>query len=220
MVREGAKVIVMDRPEEDGPASKLAAELGAGLLLCDITDPEAPEAIKKLLAEKYQGTIDILVHNAGVTRDKMLVNMDEKRWDMTLEVNLIALIRITEALESAMNDDGRVVCLSSVTGIAGNTGQTNYSASKAGILGYIGALAPAYAKRGIAVNAVAPGFIETRMTAHMPVATREVARRLCNLSQGGRPEDVAEVVTFLSSPGAAGLTGEVIRICGGSLLGA
>jgi 3-oxoacyl-[acyl-carrier protein] reductase len=198
----------------------LAQEIRGSLLLCDITDPEAADKIKSLLAEKYQGNLDVLVHNAGVTRDKMLVNMDESRWDMTLDVNLISLIRVTEALESSLNDNARVVCLSSVTGIAGNAGQTNYSASKAGILGYIKAKAPAYAKRGIAINAVAPGFIETRMTARMPVPTREVARRICSLSQGGKPQDVAEVVTFLSTPGAAGMTGECVRTCGGSLLGA
>jgi len=113
-----------------------------------------------------------------------------------------------------------MVYLSSVSGIAGNRGQTNYSASKSGIIGYVSALAPKLANKGIAINAVAPGFIETQMTAQIPYATQLVARRLNNLNQGGLPEDVAETVTFLSSPGAAGLTGQVIRVCGGALIGA
>ena len=113
-----------------------------------------------------------------------------------------------------------MVCLASIAGIAGNTGQTNYAASKAGVIGYVQAVAPTLAARGVAVNAVAPGFIETDMTARIPAATREVARRLCNLSQGGLPVDVAETVTFLASPGAAGLSGQVVRICGGNFIGA
>ena len=113
-----------------------------------------------------------------------------------------------------------MVCLSSIGGIAGNVGQTNYGATKAGVIGLVEALAPTVAARGIAVNAVAPGFIETRMTAAIPAATREVARRLSNLSQGGLPEDVAAAITFLCSPGAAGLSGRVLRVCGGNLIGA
>jgi len=113
-----------------------------------------------------------------------------------------------------------VICLASVAGIAGNMGQTNYAASKAGVIGYVRALAPTLSGKNITVNAIAPGFIETRMTAAIPFATREVARRLCNLAQGGLPADIAELVTFLASPGAAGITGEVIRICGGNYVGA
>ena len=130
--------------------------------------------------------------------------------------------RITSALleTGTLRDHGRVVCLSSIAGIAGNMGQTNYAAAKAGIAGYVRHLAPEVEKRGITVNAVAPGFIETRMTAAIPVAIREVARRMNSLGQGGQPQDVGELITFLSTPGAVGVTGQVIRVCGQSLVGA
>ncbi len=219
LAREGAHVICMDRPAELAAAEKVAAEINGSALGCDVTDAGAPEKVASFVKEKFDG-LDIVVHNAGVTRDKTLGNMDEARWDMVLGVNLIGLIALNKALLALLKDNGRIICLSSIGGIAGNAGQTNYAASKAGVIGYIQALAPSLASRGIAVNAVAPGFIETAMTAAMPMMTREVARRLCNLSQGGHPEDVAEAVTFLASPGAAGLTGQVLRVCGGNFVGA
>jgi 3-oxoacyl-[acyl-carrier protein] reductase len=189
------------------------------LIGCDVTADDAGDRLCELISEKFGG-IDIIVHNAGVTRDKTLKNMDEARWDLTLGVNLQAVIQLTEALDDLLRPDARIICLSSVAGIAGNFGQTNYAASKAGIIGYTEALAADLAPRGIAVNAIAPGFIETRLTAAIPAATREVARRLCNLSQGGQPIDIAEAVTFLSSPGAAAMSGRMIRVCGGALIGA
>jgi 3-oxoacyl-[acyl-carrier protein] reductase len=219
LAREGAHVVGMDRPSENGPLSRLMDELGGSMLLCDITAEDAPEVVCNEIRKKFKG-IDIVVHNAGVTRDKMLANMDEDRWDMTLGVNLVSLIRLNEALKELFRKDGRVICMASIAGIAGNMGQTNYSASKAGVIGYVRALAPSLAGSDVTINAIAPGFIETRMTAAVPLATREVARRLCNLSQGGHPEDIGELVTFLASPGAAGITGEVIRICGGNYIGA
>ncbi len=219
LAREGAHVVGMDRPSEDGPLSKLMDRLGGSMLLCDITDENAPQVICDEIKKRFKG-LDIVVHNAGVTRDKMLVNMDEELWDMTLGVNLISLIRVNEALKKLLKKNGRVICLASVAGIAGNMGQTNYSASKAGVIGYVRALAPTLSGKNITVNAIAPGFIETRMTAAIPFTTREVARRLCNLSQGGLPADIGELVAFLASPGAAGITGEVIRICGGNYIGA
>jgi 3-oxoacyl-[acyl-carrier protein] reductase len=220
LAREGARVIIMDRPEEEARTQAMAQRLGGAPLLADITDPLTPAAIEGLVRERFDGRLDVIVHNAGVTRDKMLVNMDAARWDLTLNINLIALMRADEALAPLLSEGGRVICLASIAGIAGNTGQTNYAASKAGVIGYVQAVAPTLAARGITVNAVAPGFIETDMTARIPAATREVARRLCNLSQGGLPTDVAETVTFLASPGAAGLTGQVVRICGGNFIGA
>jgi len=220
LAREGAHVICMDRPAEEEAVSVLANELKGTMLLLDLTDPEAAEKIKALLEEGFDGGLDILVHNAGITRDKTLAKMKEESWDMTLGVNLISLMEVNEALLPLLRDDARIVCLSSVTGFAGNMGQTNYAATKSGIIGYVEALAPHLAKRGITVNAVAPGLIETKMTAAMPKGTREAGRRLTNLFQGGIPADIAETVAFLSSPGAAGLSGETLRICGGSYLGA
>jgi 3-oxoacyl-[acyl-carrier protein] reductase len=219
MAREGAKVIIVDRPCEEISAAKLASEIQGTLLLCDITDASAGNTMLELISNKFKG-LDILVHNAGITRDKLLVNMKSEIWDQVLDVNLRSILRVNEKILPVMREGGRMVCLSSVSGIAGNRGQTNYSTSKAGVIGYVQHLASDVKERGIAVNAVAPGFIETQMTARIPFATREVARRLSNLNQGGQPEDVAETVTFLSSPGASGLSGQVIRICGGALIGA
>ncbi len=220
LAREGAHVIVMDRPAEESAVSVLANELKGTMLLLDITDPEAVAKTKQLLDDKFDGGLDIIVHNAGITRDKTLANMKPEYWDQAFDVNLISLMRLNEELIPVMRKDGRIVCLSSVTGLAGNLGQSNYAASKAGLIGYVKATAPELADKGITMNAVAPGFIETKMTAAMPKGTREVARRLCNLVQGGLPEDVAETVTFLASPGSTGMTGEVLRICGGSYIGA
>ena len=219
LAREGAHVVCMDRPEESALTEQVASEIRGSAFNCDVTGAEAPEMASKYIADTFGG-VDIVVHNAGVTRDKTLGNMDAARWDTVLGVNLIGLIALNNALMPQLKNNGRIICLSSVGGITGNAGQTNYAASKAGVIGYVQALAPGLAERGVSVNAVAPGFIETAMTAAMPFGTRQVARRLCNLSQGGQPEDVAEAVTFLASPGAAGLTGQVLRVCGGNYVGA
>ncbi len=219
LAREGARVIVMDRESEIAVATHVAQSIQGTALVCDVTDARAAEIILEHVREHYDG-LDIVVHNAGITRDKTLGNMTIDQWNMVLQVNLLGLVRSNEKLLDSIRDGGRIIALSSVGGIAGNAGQTNYAATKAGLIGYVQALAPMVASRGITVNAVAPGFIETRMTAAMPMGTREVARRLCNLMQGGLPEDIAETVTFLASPGATGITGEVLRVCGGNFLGA
>ena len=220
MAREGARVIVMDRPAEEDAAQALCAQIEATPLLCDITEAGAPDAIVQLIEDRFGGRLDVLVHNAGITRDKMLFNMDQDRWDSVLDVNLLSVLRVNDAVLPLMQAGGRVVLTSSIAGIAGNNGQCNYAASKAGIIGVVQATARLQAPRGLAVNAVAPGFVETRMTARMPAGTREAARRLSNLSQGALPQDIAEVVTYLASPGAHGLSGNIVRVCGGSLIGA
>jgi len=218
LAREGARVVCLDRPADDEPLSQVARQIGGVVLAQDI----AAEGAAAAIAEACGGRVDVVVHNAGVTRDKTLARMDAQRWEQTLQINLDAVIRTTHELLSsgALSRHGRVVCLSSISGNAGNLGQTNYAASKAGIIGFVQHLASEVAQRGITINAVAPGFIETRMTARMPRLTREVARRLCNLSQGGLPADVGEVVAFLATPGACGITGATLRVCGGSLVGA
>ena len=220
MADEGAHVVCLDRPQDDALASQVARDIGGSVLLADVSDPEAPALIAKHFQDNHGG-VDIVVHNAGITRDKTLARMKPERWDQTLDINLSAVARITEALiEGPLRDEGRIVLLSSIAGIAGNMGQTNYSASKAGIIGYTAKLAETLADRGIAVNAIAPGFIETRLTAAIPVVIREAARRLSSLGQGGLPRDVGEAITYLSTPGAAATTGQVLRVCGGALVGA
>jgi 3-oxoacyl-[acyl-carrier protein] reductase len=218
LAAEGAHVICLDRPEDDGALSQLAREIEGTPLGVDITAEAAPVAV--LDAVRRRGGVDVVVHNAGITRDRTLAKMDQRQWDQVLAVNLDAILRLTEALDPCLNQGGRVVCLSSVSGIAGNVGQANYAASKAALVGWVASEAGRIAGRGITVNAIAPGFIETRLTAAIPVAIREVARRLSALGQGGLPEDVAEAILFLASPGAQGITGRTLRVCGGAFVGA
>ncbi|MDQ2625229.1 MAG: SDR family oxidoreductase, partial [Actinomycetota bacterium] len=187
----------------------------------DITAEDAGERILEHARARY-GRLDIVVHNAGVTRDKLLANMRPDQWDLVLGVNIAAQLRINEALLASelFRDSPRIVSLASTSGIAGNRGQTNYAASKGGVIGMVRATGPLLAAHGGTANAVAPGFIETDMTARIPFATREVARRLNSLQQGGQPIDVAEAIAFLASPAAGGINGEVLRVCGQNLVGA
>jgi 3-oxoacyl-[acyl-carrier protein] reductase len=220
LAAEGARVVCLDRPADDGPASRVARALGDAPLLVDVAEAGAGSVIARHLRERHGG-VDVVVHNAGVTRDRTLAHMKASDWEQTIDINLGAIGRIDDALlDGVLRDGGRVVCLASVAGIAGNRGQTNYAASKAGVAAYVRKRAALLAARGITVNAVAPGFIETRLTAAIPLMIREGGRRLSALGQGGLPVDVGEVITFLATPGAAGITGAVIRVCGGAFLGA
>ncbi len=147
--------------------------------------------------------------------------MPEDRWSSLLEINLSSEERINDELlhKDLLRENGRIVCVSSMSGIAGNSGQTNYATSKAGVIGMVEALAPQLAKRGATINAVAPGFIETQMTDAMPIAIREAGRRMNSMSQGGLPVDVAETIAWFASPASSGVNGNVVRVCGQSLLG-
>jgi 3-oxoacyl-[acyl-carrier protein] reductase len=219
LAAEGATVVCLDRPGDEDATSAVAQKVGGVPLMVDITASDAAERIAEALKSGFGG-VDIVIHNAGITRDKTLARMKPEWWDQAVDVNLGAVLRINDRLfKGILKDGGRVVCLSSVAGLAGNVGQTNYAASKAGLVGYVKS-AQTLAARGIAINAVAPGFIETRLTRAIPVVTREAGRRMSALGQGGEPQDVAELITFLSTPGAAGTTGQVIRACGGMFLGA
>ena len=219
--RDGAEVVCLDVPAAGGALAQVANRIGGTAFQLDITAEDAPQRLLDHLQERFGG-VHVVVHNAGITRDKMLVNMRPDLWSAVLAVNLESQLRINRALEdsSVLQPGGRVVCVSSTSGIAGNRGQTNYAASKAGIIGMVEALAPAFAKRDATINAVAPGFIETDMTAAMPFAVREMGRRVNSMQQGGRPVDVAETVAWLAQPGSAGVNGEVVRVCGQSLVGA
>ena len=224
--RDGATVVAIDVEQAGDALAETAAKVGGTALTLDVTAEDAVDRIAAHLREHHGdlggGRADILVNNAGITRDKLLANMDDARWDAVVAVNLIAPLRLTEGLVGAgvIGDGGRIIGLSSMAGIAGNRGQTNYAATKAGMIGITDALAPGLADKGITINAVAPGFIETAMTAAIPLATREVGRRLNSLYQGGEPVDVAEAIAYFASPASNAVTGNVIRVCGQAMLGA
>ncbi|MGW6173138.1 3-oxoacyl-ACP reductase [Arthrobacter sp. NPDC055138] len=219
--RDGARIIAVDVPAAGEQLAQVANRIGATALQLDITAPDAGTKIAAHAAERNHG-LDIVVHNAGITRDKLLANMDQAKWDSVIAVNLSSQLRMNEQLlaSGVLREAPRVVSLASTSGIAGNRGQTNYAASKAGIIGMVRASAVDFADAGGSINAVAPGFIETDMTARMPFVTREVARRLSSLQQGGRPLDVAEAVSFLASDAAGGINGQTLRVCGQSMVGA
>ncbi|MDK8796411.1 3-oxoacyl-ACP reductase [Corynebacterium sp. MSK044] len=222
LARDGAKVICVDIPQAGEGLAETANKVKGTALPLDVTDPKAAEEIIKHAQDRYGRKIDTIVHNAGVTRDKLLVNMDEGRWNMVQNINLVAPVRITEALleADAFADTPAIIGVSSMAGIAGNRGQTNYATTKAGVVGFVDALAEKAAALGGSINAVAPGFIETDMTAAMPFGPREVGRRLNSLNQGGRPVDVAETVAFFSAPSSVAVNGNTVRVCGQNLLGA
>jgi 3-oxoacyl-[acyl-carrier protein] reductase len=210
LARDGADVVCIDVPAQGEDLAATANRISGSAMQLDITSERAPAAIAERGA-------DIVVHNAGITRDKTLARMSEDQWDSVLAINLESIERINGALTDRVS---RIVCVSSVSGIAGNRGQANYATSKAGVIGIVEAQAAELAKRQCTINAVAPGFIETQMTAAMPLGTREAGRRMNSLAQGGLPVDVAETVAWFASPGSAGVNGNVVRVCGQSLIGA
>lgn len=219
--RDGANVVVVDVPVAGEQLARVANRVNGTALQLDITAPDAGARILAHVAQRH-GVLDILVHNAGITRDKLLANMDAGRWDSVMDVNITSQLRINEVVLAAgvFAPDGRIVGLASISGIAGNRGQSNYAASKAGVIGMVRATAVQFDGTARTINAVAPGFIETEMTAKIPPLTRQVARRLSSLQQGGLPIDVAETVAFLASGSAAGINGQVLRVCGQNLVGA
>ena len=221
LAEQGAEVLCIDVPAAAEALTGVANRIGGTSLALDITDAAAPERLAKHLEERY-GRVDAMVHNAGITRDKTLARMPEEWWDAVLDVNLSSQERINDALIEAnlLGAGGRLISVSSVSGIAGNRGQTNYATSKAGVAGLVAAMARVLRERGGTANAVAPGFIETAMTAAMPLTTREAGRRANTLLQGGLPVDVAETIAWLASPASAGVNGNVVRVCGQALIGA
>ena len=221
LARDGATIVGVDVPAQGDDLAEVVNDVGGSSLLLDITDEDAPARLAEHLEERHGGA-DAVVHNAGVTRDRTVARMSEEEWDLVLAINLTAQERLNDALldGGVLRKGGRIVTVSSIGGIAGNRGQTNYGASKAGVIGIVESLAPVLAEQGQTINAVAPGFIETQMTAAMPLGTREAGRRMNSLSQGGLPVDVAETIGWLASPASGGVNGNVVRVCGQSLIGA
>jgi len=218
LARDGATVVGLDIPPALEDLTVLTTEIGGEAIGLDITAEDAPEQIAAALGDG----VDVVVHNAGVTKDRTIAKMPEERWTQLMEINLSSEERINDALLDGklLKPNGRIVGVSSMAGIAGNNGQTNSASSKAGVIGMVEAMAPELAKRKATINAVAPGFIETQMTAAMPIGPREAGRRLSSLSQGGLPVDVAETIAWFASPASTGVNGNVVRVCGQSLLGA
>ncbi|MCG6567810.1 3-oxoacyl-ACP reductase [Tessaracoccus sp. ZS01] len=224
--RDGALVVAVDIPGAGDALAKVANEVHGSALQLDITVPDAGARIAAHVASRYPGReIWAVVHNAGITRDRMLANLDEKLWGSVLDVNLAAEMRINEYLlnndvPGGLSEEARIVGIASTSGVAGNKGQTNYAASKAGVMGLVWAMRDELKDRPITTNAVAPGFIETEMTAAIPFLQREIFRRTNSLSQGGQPVDVAETLAYLCGPASGGVDGQVIRVCGQNLVGA
>ncbi|SCE85416.1 3-oxoacyl-[acyl-carrier protein] reductase [Micromonospora coriariae] len=221
LARDGAQVVALDIPAAGDALAAVANDIGGTAVQLDLTAPDAPARLADHLGSRH-GRVDVVVHNAGITRDKTLGRMDADRWDQVIDVNLSSQERINDVLleRKLIPAGGRIVSVSSIAGIAGNRGQTNYSTSKAGVIGLVDSLAPALHDRGISVNAVAPGFIETRLTARIPLVVREAGRRMNSLAQGGLPVDVAETIGWLAWPASGAVSGNVVRVCGQSLLGA
>jgi len=222
LAAEGHKVVIVDVPAAAERGQALAAQIpNSSFHAADITDRSHIELLADSILKEH-GRLDVLVNNAGITRDRTYAKMKRAEWDTVLNVNLRAAMELTEAFADTdlMHSNGRVINIASISGLAGNFGQTNYTASKAGLIGYSMAKDAGLSAKGIRVNAIAPGFIETDMVATMPMFTREAARRLSALRQGGHPTDVAEAVAFLAHPHNDRIGGQVLRVCGGNFLGA
>ncbi|MEV4269674.1 3-oxoacyl-ACP reductase [Micromonospora aurantiaca (nom. illeg.)] len=221
LARDGAQVVALDIPAAGDELAAVANDIGGSAVQLDLTAPDAPTRLAEHLASRH-GRVDVVVHNAGITRDKTLGRMDADRWDSVIDVNLSSQERINDVLleRDLIPAGGRIVSVSSIAGIAGNRGQTNYATSKAGVIGLVDSLSPVLRERGISLNAVAPGFIETRLTARIPLTIREAGRRMNSMAQGGLPVDVAETIGWLSWPATGAVSGNVVRVCGQSLLGA
>ncbi|MEU3272285.1 3-oxoacyl-ACP reductase [Saccharomonospora sp. NPDC006951] len=221
LARDGAHVVALDIPAQGAELSTVANEIGGSALQLDITKDDAPSRLAGHLGQRHGG-VDIVVHNAGITRDKTLGNLTASGWDAVLNVNLSAQLAVNDLLigDKVLREGGRIIGVSSIAGIAGNLGQTNYATSKAGVIGMVNEAAPRLAGYPATINAVAPGFIETKMTAAVPVVIREVGRRLSSLAQGGLPVDVAETIAWYANPGSSAVNGNVVRVCGQAFLGA
>ena len=215
----GAKVAILGR--EEGKARSVASEIGerAQGFACDVGDgasvTAAVDAVTKAL-----GPVDILVNNAGITRDNLLLRMGDEEWDQVLDANLKGAFRTVKAVLKGMmkRNGGRIINVTSIVGLTGNKGQANYAASKAGLIGFTKSVAKEYASRGILANCVAPGFIETDMTAALPPDARAALLKEIALERLGRPEDIAGAVLFLASDLAAYVTGQVLVVDGGMVI--
>ena len=214
--REGAKLAICDVNPETGEAAAQSLGAGASFEKLDVANETAVSEWTDQVVKRY-GRIDVLVNNAGITRDALLLRMKAADWDLVMNVNLKGAFLCTRAVVRymAQQRSGRIVNVASVVGVVGNAGQANYVASKAGLIGLTKTVAREFAARGITVNAVAPGFIETQMTAVLSEKVKEGFLSQIPLGRAGTAEEVASAVTFLASDQAAYLTGQVLHVSGG-----
>jgi len=217
LAAQGATVIGTATSESGAAAigARLAPFRGAGRAL-DVTDASAVEHLLETVAEEF-GAVSILVNNAGITRDQLLLRMKEEDWNAILDTNLSSVFRTSKAILRGMMKarKGRIISIASVIGLTGNPGQANYAAAKAGIIAFSKSLAREIGSRGITVNVVAPGFIDTDMTRALPEGQKQALLSQIALARFGEPADIARAVAFLASPAAAYITGETLHVNGG-----
>ncbi|MGB9720501.1 MAG: 3-oxoacyl-[acyl-carrier-protein] reductase [bacterium] len=218
-VENGATIIIGDVDQELGKAT--AQQMGERAYFYDIdigNEQSVNETIDKII--KNFAKIDILINNAGITNDKLLLRMSKEDWDRVININLTGTFLVTRAVVKNMmkQRSGKIINIASVIGLIGNAGQANYAASKAGIIGFTKSCAKEFASRNITVNAIAPGFIETRMTEKLPDEVKQAYSKLIPLGRFGKPEDVANLALFLCSDQAEYITGQVIALDGGMVM--
>ena len=219
LAERGANILATDLLRDELNETVAAGEakgVGAFAEVAAITKPEVAERLVEMATEKF-GQLDIMVNNAGITRDTLILSMTDEQWDTVLNVNLRAVFLGTRAAAAAMlrRRAGRIITMASFSGLAGNAGQANYAASKGGVIALTKSVAKELAKRGVTCNAVAPGFIETEMTDVLPQKVKDQAKLIIPMQRFGKPEDVARVVAFLAGPDAGNMTGQVLSVDGG-----
>ena len=219
LARNAADLVISDINLEK--AEETAREIqsigrGAMAIKVDVANLGDVEQMVEAVLERF-GHIDILINNAGITRDRLILRMTEEDWDAVLNINLKGTFHCTKTVIRHMSKqrNGKIVNIASVVGEMGNAGQANYSASKAGVIGFTKTIAREFAQRGINVNAIAPGYIETPMTEALPEKAKEELKRIIPMERLGRPEDVAEAVLFLVSEASSYITGQVLNVNGG-----
>jgi 3-oxoacyl-[acyl-carrier protein] reductase len=216
MAALGAKVVISDLDQTE--CDRVATEIGRGAIgiACNVIDEQQVANLLDSTRERL-GSVDIVVNNAGITRDTLIVRMDEKDWNLVLDINLKGAFLVTKAAARIMmkQRSGKIVNISSVVGLTGNVGQANYSASKAGLIGLTMTAAKELASRGVTVNAVAPGFIATEMTDAIPDAAKQAFMDKVAVKRAGTPDDIAAAVVFLASEQASYITGQVLAVDGG-----
>ena len=223
LAQHGAHVVVADINLEKAAATAQAIAASTGrraiAVKCNVTDSESAKALLERTIEEF-GRIDILINNAGTTRDNLIMRISDADWDLVLGINLKGAFNCSKAAVRPMmkQRSGRIVNISSVSGLAGQAGQTNYSSSKAGLIGFTKALAREVGSRGITVNAVAPGFIETDLTKDLPAELKEMAIKNTPLGRWGVPQDIANAVAFLVSDEASFITGHILTVDGGMVM--